>query len=685
MNDLVVVATELGTTALPFLADIAGVLASNIDVVIAAFTAWIVITKALPALLNLIRTAMFNVATGTGALAKGAASASIAIRGLTTVMASLSAVLTVGLTAALLVVPALIDNFSISLKKLAQDTGLTVGFLEDLDTQLSLTGRFGKNPFTFLDLSLSGLISVLDGTRDQVVAVAEALNPLYQNLQTMGLSAFQAETFLRGFTSTMTEATDAAIADMAAAIQEDITLITALQQSLGRGAIDLGIFKDRMVGLGFSTTEALALADAGLDQFGKSVDKNGKIVKNWASLSDEEFEKFKEDVVESLQVAVGEFESFNDAFSTTPEELQRQLSLAVRIARQRNRDIREILAADLTPDVEHALLGLEPALRNAWARGGQVQKRQIEKDAVELERVTGQGAQRAVDAIGKAVPKAPKPIKITADAQSTYRTIGVVKNELAAIPDEEVIIHAKTTGGSTAFDLINHLTAELKKLTTAEWDVDIHATGTARFETALKAAAKAVAAVIKEIEKSVESVSSMLDKIKAKASEFAGTISGAIGGFADIGGAFGEGETPLSAVLEVQVSGAQQLADVLEALKRQGASKALLSEVAETGAGFGQALLQGGPAQIKEANAALQTIADLAKQTGKGLSEAFFGQKIDKLEHKLDLIRDDLRRERQAEKIIVNIQGWVGNDQDLAKKLRDELIKLKNRNVTSGI
>jgi hypothetical protein len=122
--------------------------------------------------------------------------------------------------------------------------------------------------------------------------LTQALVPLHTELMGLGLSAFQAEQFLRPFTANMNEATAPAIADMSERISEQITLITALGQSLGRGAIDLGIFKDRMVALGFSTSEALVLADAALDRTGRSVDATGKVVRNFARMSDEAFKKF---------------------------------------------------------------------------------------------------------------------------------------------------------------------------------------------------------------------------------------------------------------------------------------------------------------------------------------------------------------------------------------------------------
>jgi hypothetical protein len=164
---------------------------------------------------------------------------------------------------------------------------------------------------------------------------------------------------------------------------------------------------------------------------------------------------------------------------------------------------------------------------------------------------------------------------------------------------------------------------------------------------------KAIDAASEAIQKTIDQVGSALDKIRSKASSFSSTIRGGFSGFADIGGAFAAtapGAGTLSQVIQSQVNSATAFADVLEALKRQGASKGLLAQVAQSGEGFGQALLQGGPAQITQANEALKTIADLSRQTGKGLSEAFFGEKIGKLENRLDRLHDDLRELAELER-----------------------------------
>ena len=196
-----------------------------------------------------------------------------------------------------------------------------------------------------------------------------------------------------------------------------------------------------------------------------------------------------------------------------------------------------------------------------------------------------------------------------------------------------------------------------------------------------KGAQKAIDAARKEIEKLVDQIGSELDKVKGKAESFADSIRSGFSGFLDIGGAFssaGEG-ADLSSVLAAQVSGAQQLASVLQALKAQGASQATLSQVAGAGAGFGQLLLQGGPELVTQMNESLKTISDLANQTGKGLSEAFFGEKIDRLEKRLErqneLLHDLVEIERLGHDHAIILDGVK-----VTEAIRNQLVRVGNRN-----
>jgi hypothetical protein len=199
-------------------------------------------------------------------------------------------------------------------------------------------------------------------------------------------------------------------------------------------------------------------------------------------------------------------------------------------------------------------------------------------------------------------------------------------------------------------------------------------------------AQKVIDAARSALEKTADEVAAQLDKIKGKASSFSDAIRSGFAGFADLTGGFtpnDEGILPnIADILQTQVGGAVTLAHVLDTLKLQGASKGLLQQVAGGGAeglAFGQAALAGGPQQIDEINAALKTIAELSQQTGKALSEAFFGDRIDKVERKLDRLHDDLQELNQLERL-GHGHDIVLNGEKVADATRRELIRTGSRN-----
>lgn len=195
-------------------------------------------------------------------------------------------------------------------------------------------------------------------------------------------------------------------------------------------------------------------------------------------------------------------------------------------------------------------------------------------------------------------------------------------------------------------------------------------------------------AITDSIGKMLDAAKTALGDFRSKMRDFAGGISGGFSSFSDLVGGFGEGEVPIQQFLASQVSGAQGFADVLDALKRQGASKGLLSQVAGAGPeglGFAQALLQGGPALVEQASQQLAAINRIADHEGGVLSKDFFGNKMDKLQGRADRIAELLAEANKLQSgnggdITLMLDGQV-----LAKVTRNQLLKLGNRNAGTGL
>jgi len=347
--------------------------------------------------------------------------------------------------------------------------------------------------------------------------------------------------------------------------------------------------------------------------------------------------EFKDSVVSSTRVAIGSFATLNEAFGITPDELRKQLRLSIQIARQFGSDLKAILTdKSLTAEQRRALAALPPEYRRAFVEAGKAGKEQLAEDAVTLSRLNKRNWQ---DFATTTKPIARKGGHDTGLGMMQGAVTGIVEGAPAV----------RNAAAKAVQDAIAAAKAAAKVESPSKV---MHVLGLDMMQGLSDGISKGAQQVIdlarKVIEKAVDGVSSELEKVKGKASSFADSIQGAFSAF-DLGQLTEDFGGDLNAAILAATGGASQLADVLKELKKQGASKALLGEVAES-PGLGSALLAGGPEQIKEANAALKEIAELSRQTGKALSEQFFGSKIEKLEGKLDRLHDDLRELAQVER-----------------------------------
>jgi len=387
------------------------------------------------------------------------------------------------------------------------------------------------------------------------------------------------------------------------------------------------------------------------------------------------FRDTRDALIEEIPAIRGTATTWKETFTLSPNELKKITESWAKIARTIASDLREIADSDLKPRMREAIAALPPEMRHAWVEGNDRQRASIEKSIQTTFSVEDQ------------MPKLAREALTGGTLVGTNMDQGIVRGIESGIP-------AIT---SAARNAVEQALAAARRAAQAESPSKVmHRLGVDMMVGLANgisdAEQKAIDAAKKAIENSISSIEDQLSKVQSKASSFRDAIKGGFSSFLDISGAFGLGTEEggpggptgdaISAFIAAQVGGAQQLADVLKALKTQGAGKGLLSQIAGGGTEaipFAQALLQGGPAAIEKINTSLATISDLASQTGKGLSERFFGEKIDKLEAKLDRIHDDLRelngyeREGHSHDIIMD-------DQKVATGVRKELIRTGSRN-----
>jgi hypothetical protein len=378
-------------------------------------------------------------------------------------------------------------------------------------------------------------------------------------------------------------------------------------------------------------------------------------------------------LVDEIPAIRGTVTTWKDTFTLSPGEFVKITQSWARIAKTIASDLKEIGESDLKPRMREAIAALPPEMAHAWAEGNAKQRGAIERSIQTTFNVADQMPGLAKQALQGS----------TAVGQSVDQ--GIINGINAGAP----FIQAAATR------------AVQRAIEAARTAADAHSPSRKMRELGqdlMEGLKDGIGDKDREVaQKLTDSISKMLDAAKSalsdfrsKMKDFAGGISGGFSSFSDLVGGFGKGEEPLGIqdFLASQLAGAQGFADVLDALKRQGASKGLLSQIAGAGPeglGFAQALLQGGPELVAQASQQLAAINEIAHHEGGVLSKDFFGAKMDRLQERADRIKDLLAEANRLQSgkggdIILQLDGQV-----LARVTRNELLKLGARNAGTGL
>lgn len=376
------------------------------------------------------------------------------------------------------------------------------------------------------------------------------------------------------------------------------------------------------------------------DDTGDGANDAGKKVKRFAGLSKTALADFKDDVEESVQVSIGQFESLNDAFSVTPAELKKQLDLAVRIAKREQADLAAIFAdKSLTAKQKEALAELPPEYRRAFVESGKAAREELAKQAVSLkntnaktfQEITSDGKTRGRSGgqqVGRSFTDG-----LVAGIKSGQ---GYVASAAAAAVEAAIQAARDAAEAQSPSKKMERLGAELM--------LGLQAGLTSRDDEVIADMREIIDNLVEEAEKRIQAAQDRLSSLRGRAGDFRSTIAGGFDQFLDFSDVFGA--TSFGDVLsfgQKQLSGAKQLADVLEALKRQGATRGLLQQVVGAGdqaIGFGQTILQGGPQGIQQLNQIFSSILDVQDKESGALTKDFFGEKIDRVLDRLEELQE---------------------------------------------
>lgn len=444
-----------------------------------------------------------------------------------------------------------------------------------------------------------------------------------------------------------------------------------------------------------------------LDQTTTHVNKAGEQVKNFAGLTKKGFREFKSSVVESVQVAIGQFEHVGDAFKTTPRELLKASRDAITIAKRMQRDLKVIFAdKTLTEGQKKALAQLPADQRDAWVRSGDAARKQIAKNAVtlaNLNRNTFNEIKSKVQPVAESGGKGNGNDYVQGLVNSLNEGKGpaataalalahtIITSTRAGLDEGSPSKEAAKSGKWYVEGLVMGMQSQLRQLArSAGRVVDIMVNAVSGAKSKLKdaidkgvgeSAARAVLELrrlqlesARHWDKMVSQAQRAFDRIKDKLHAFQSAIRGGFSDLKDLGGALTQqwqeylralddfnarkaagtlnpGEMApnapnTSATIGKMVADAQALAKALTDAAAAGLSKGLLAQFASQGADAIPALneLLANPALIAQLNQAGQTIATAAGQTADTLGDKFFGRALTHASNRVDHLTEALER-----------------------------------------
>lgn len=358
----------------------------------------------------------------------------------------------------------------------------------------------------------------------------------------------------------------------------------------------------------------------------------------------------------TLTNAVGDFTT---ELSKTPAEYVKNAREGAKWARTVANSVDELVKADIPKKVKKMIAEAGEEAIVAWARMNEGQRREFQRSLKQIDTLRGDILRKirrlrddlyaaGADAtVGLGMGMASEMAWLKAKAAEVARAaVEAAKRELREGSPSKVMFEVGSDFVQGIIDGIGSMKGDL-------W------TGTEKMAQGMvKVLERELRNLEREMDRALGAIEKRLDRWRSKADDLASAVSGSFRTLLDLGGAVTTGETgePVVANLQeffaAQLQQAQQWASILKALGAQGVGAALLGEIAgmgpATGIPFAQALLQQGPEQIATLNAQYEAILGLQEEVADSLTNAYFGERIQRLEDELKEARQEYREHLRA-------------------------------------
>jgi TP901 family phage tail tape measure protein len=237
----------------------------------------------------------------------------------------------------------IMGDMDMDFQAMSESTGIAADHLKVMRDQIDLSGM------AFERASLSGFWASLDGVSDQMDTLTQNIGPAITELNQFGGNARVQASLFNSYGAELDGSGESiqAFSDYVTTASNDIVTWT---KSLQKGSIDVEWFAGLVSRYGISHKQALRMADRALDQYGKKVTKTGKVVRQFAGMSENEFKEWSAQTSGSIRDSMFSVGGFQRKWQMTANTLATTMQQMREKTNQFASDISKLQAEKWIPD-----------------------------------------------------------------------------------------------------------------------------------------------------------------------------------------------------------------------------------------------------------------------------------------------------------------------------------------------
>lgn len=210
--------------------------------------------------------------------------------------------------------------------------------------------------------SFDGFIAGIGDTTDNLKELTDAAVPLQQRMADIGIGV-EAQTAILTKNADLYDGSSESIFKWGERTSGTIDIIQAWAKQIGKGGLTLDDFTKMTAGYGLTADDAYRVASAAMDHHGKTVQRTGKIVKNFAGLTSDELDKLKTDYMETFNYVGGVLSKYAGKTKITAQSVIRSFQKQYQAIQDYSANLAAVQRRNIPDDILKQLtdMGMEGA------------------------------------------------------------------------------------------------------------------------------------------------------------------------------------------------------------------------------------------------------------------------------------------------------------------------------------